>query len=338
VELILVALAAAGALALAVWWGVGRLLPALQRLAVDTPNARSSHTRPTPRGGGLAATGGLLVWLAAWGLALGSGGLPGLWAVLAGTVLLGAISWQDDRASAQGGVPPGLRILAQLCAVLLAIGGMVDAQPVTQGLLPLWADLLFTALAWLWFVNLFNFMDGIDGIAAVETISIAAGLAILALALDWPVAVLALALFLLAAAAGFVPWNWHPAKVFLGDAGAVPLGFLLGWALVLAAGLGAWAAALILPAYYWADATLTLLARLARGETPWQAHRSHAYQRAVARGLSHAQVSRRIAGFNAVLLALALAAELWQPWIPLAAATLATAAFLAWLHTARPRA
>ncbi len=323
-----VALAAAGLLALFVHWALGRLLPHLRALALDRPNARSSHSQPTPRGGGLPIVAGLVALLALWGLALGGGGLPGLWSVLIATALLAAVSWKDDRAS----LPAGLRLGVQLAAVLLAIGGMVGAPPLTQGLLPLWADLLVTALAWLWFVNLFNFMDGIDGLSVVETASIALGVALLGWLGGWPPAILALALFLLAGMAGFLPWNWQPAQVFLGDVGSVPLGFLLGWLLVLAAGQGAWAAALILPAYYWADATTTLLLRLARGERPWQAHRSHAYQRAVQRGLSHAACSRAVAGVNLLLLALALAAELWQPWIPLTAAAALTAGFLVWLR------
>ena len=322
------AVAAAMLLALFVWWATGRLLPKLREIALDRPNARSSHSEPTPRGGGLPLVGGFLVVLALWGAAFGGAGLPGLWTVLAGAVLLAMVSWRDDQQS----LPAGLRLSVQLAAVLLAIGGMVGAQPITQGMLPLWADLLFTALIWIWFINLFNFMDGIDGISGVEAISVALGVLVLGLLGDWPLSTLTIALLLIGAVAGFLPWNWQPARVFLGDVGSVPLGFLLAWLLVIAAGEGAWAAALILPAYYWADATTTLLLRLLRGERPWEAHRSHAYQRAVERRLSHGACSLAIGGFNLLLLALAVAAELWQPWLPLAAAALLTVAFLVWLR------
>ena len=118
----------------------------------------------------------------------------------------------------------------------------------------------------------------------------------------------AFALLIVAACAGFVVWNWHPAKIFLGDIGSVPLGFLLGWLLLALAARGPWEAALILPLYYLADATLTLLRRGARGEKVWQAHREHFYQQAVQNGRSHARVSLAIAGANAGLLLLALLA------------------------------
>jgi UDP-N-acetylmuramyl pentapeptide phosphotransferase/UDP-N-acetylglucosamine-1-phosphate transferase len=198
---------------------------------------------------------------------------------------------------------------------------------VFQGLLGLSADRIVTALAWLWFINLFNFMDGIDGISGVEAASIGLGLALVA----WFVgsfAAIGLALTVAAAALGFLAWNWHPARVFLGDVGSVPLGFALGWLLIGAALDGAWAAALILPAYYWADATLTLLRRVARGEPVWRAHRSHFYQRAVQAGMSHAEVARHLLSANATLVAIAYLSLMVPPWIALALAALPVASLL----------
>ena len=324
------ALAAACLLALFVWWAIGRLLPKLREIAAQQSNSRTGESEPTPLGGGLPLVGSLLAILALWGLAFGSDGLPGLWTVLVGAVLLAMVFWRDDQER----LPPGLRLAVQLAAVLLAIGGMVGAQPVTQGFLPLWADLAVTALAWILFIGLFDFMDGLDGIAAVETISIAFGAAVLALLGDWPLATLALALLLIGGAAGFLPWNWYPAKVSLGGVGTLPLGFLLGWLLVIAAGEGAWAAAAILPAFYYADAAVTLLLRLMNRKKPWRAQRSHAYRR----GLDQGRCSLAIAGFNLLLLALAVAAETWQPWVPLVAAAAMTAIFMIWLRggVARP--
>ena len=215
---------------------------------------------------------------------------------------------------------------------------MGDLGPVFQGLLPLWLDRLLAALAWLWFVNLFNFMDGIDGIAGVESASLGVGLALVFL-LSGLILPAGLALLATAAALGFLLVNWHPARIFLGDVGSVPLGFLLGWLLLLAAAEGAWAAALILPGVYWADATVTLLRRACRGERVWRAHREHFYQRAVQRGLRHDQVARRIALANAGLVLLALVSVLPSalpaaaslpalPWLALAAALLLVALLL----------
>ena len=174
-------------------------------------------------------------------------------------------------------------------------------------------DRLATCVAWVWFINLFNFMDGIDGIMGVETIAVASGLATALLLMapvessDWSKA--SLAAVLAGAGAGFLVLNWHPAQLFLGDAGSVPLGYLLGWLLVWTACVaGLWWLALVLPLYYWADATTTLLARGAKGEKVWRAHRRHAYQVAVQAGVSHAAVAGFIALINVALMLLALLA------------------------------
>jgi UDP-N-acetylmuramyl pentapeptide phosphotransferase/UDP-N-acetylglucosamine-1-phosphate transferase len=158
----------------------------------------------------------------------------------------------------------------------------------------------------LWFINLFNFMDGIDGLAGSEAVAVAIGyLAVVAFAgLDDPF--WRLALVIAAAAGGYLFWNWHPAMVFMGDAGSIPLGFLLGWLMLDLALAGAWAAGLILPLYFVADATLTLLQRARRGATPWQAHREHFYQRAVLGGATPSGLVWRVGAANAALVALAL--------------------------------
>ena len=162
-----------------------------------------------------------------------------------------------------------------------------------QGWLPPALDMAAAALLWVWFVNLYNFMDGIDGLAGSETAAIGIGLALFAVvgtggdpALAAPAAAIA------AAAIGFLVWNWAPARIFLGDVGSVPLGYLLGFLLLATAARGYWKFALILPLYFLADATITLLRRLARGERVWLPHREHFYQQAVQRGLGHAAVVR----------------------------------------------
>ena len=150
-------------------------------------------------------------------------------------------------------------------------------------------------------------MDGIDGITSVETIVIGVGVFLIS---DGPTAFLGG--ILAAAATGFLKWNWNPAKVFLGDVGSIPLGFLLGWLLLNLAGNGHWAAAIILPAYYLTDATITLIGRAIKGEKLWQAHRQHFYQKAVQRGLSHEYVATMVAFLGAVLIMLAWLAEQGQ--------------------------
>lgn len=282
----------------------GVVLKVLRRRAIlDLPNHRSSHTIPTPRGGGIAV---MAVLLPAWAaIALADGAPPpDLLAVLAGALVLAAVSWIDDLRTL--GWP--IRLAVQLAAVALGLAAMAEDGLFFQGYLPFWLDRLAAAFLWLWFINLFNFMDGIDGMAGTEAACLGGGLALIALATGWPGLTAPLGLAVVAAALGFLVWNWPPAKLFLGDVGSVPLGYLLGWLLLDAAVAGAWAAALILPAYYLADATITLLRRLSRGEPIFEPHAQHFYQQAVRGGSSHAEVVRAVLFANLVLIALALGA------------------------------
>ncbi len=290
---------------------------------LDHPNERSSHSQPTPRGAGLAV---VPVILAAW-LALGLAGWarPGLWPVMAGAAALLLLSWRDDR----GGLPASLRLALHLLAAVLGIAGLPADHLVCQGLLPFWLDRAVALLAWTWFINLYNFMDGIDGISGVETAALGLGLALLGLPAGGPEGS-ALAAAVAGGGLGFLVWNWHPARIFLGDSGSVPLGYLLGWLLLAAAADGHWAAALILPAYYLADASLTLVKRAVQGEPLWQAHRQHFYQRAVQGGASHAKVARLVAGADLCLIGIAWLAES-RPLVALPIALLVVAGLLAWL-------
>jgi UDP-N-acetylmuramyl pentapeptide phosphotransferase/UDP-N-acetylglucosamine-1-phosphate transferase len=202
-----------------------------------------------------------------------------------------------------------------------------DARIMPQ--LPLALERLFLGACWVWFMNLFNFMDGIDGIAASETIAIALGY--IAVTAGTQSELAPIALILAAATAGFLMWNWHPAKVFMGDVGSVSIGFVLGWLLIELAIRQHFSAALILPLYFAADATLTLVKRTLRGSRPWQAHREHFYQRAVLGGITHSGVVVRVIAINAILLALALLAER-RPVTASIAAALVVAALLAHLN------
>jgi UDP-N-acetylmuramyl pentapeptide phosphotransferase/UDP-N-acetylglucosamine-1-phosphate transferase len=302
----------------------GVVLYFLRRHAIlDHPNARSSHAAPVPRGGGLAV---IAILVCAWAFVAPTAMQLEIWVVLLAAALLAAVSWIDDL----GSLSPVTRLLAQGAGVAPPLIWLADSGLVFQGLLPQPLDLAATALAWLWFINLFNFMDGIDAISAVEATSIGGGVALIASLAPASGLDPALGLTLAAAAIGFGVWNWPPAKIFLGDVGSVPLGFLLGWLLLKLAASGYWAPALILPLYYLADATITLARRAARGERIWQAHRQHYYQRAVQRGRSHGRVSTAIGVANLLLAALAVL-SLTQPWIALGLGALVTACLLVWL-------
>lgn len=319
------------------------LIVARRRDYLAEVDHRSSHRRPTPYGGGWGVMASLLPGWAIIGLALDRLDLAGLVALALGLML---VSWIDDRRP----LSPAVRLPVQFFAVGGALFLMGGDGLVFQGAVPLWADRLLAAIAWVWFVNLFNFMDGIDGIAGVETIALGLGVALVAVLASggagFPMPPATLGLVLAASAAGFLAWNWHPAKIFLGDVGSVPLGFLGGGLLVHLAAAGQLAPALILPAYFVADATVTLARRALRREKLWRPHREHFYQRASRAIGRHDPVTIRVAALNMVLIALAGLAAASAPAVAaaaLAAAAGVVAAFLkhleslAWRPTAADR-
>ena len=287
------------------------------RAVLDRPNDRSSHDRPVPRGGGL---GVVPAYAVAWAAALWLTGSPVGWSeglVFAGLAVLTFVGWRDDLH----GLGAGSRLLAQFACVAAVLAALPETALVWQGWVPLWADRLLTLVAWLWVVNLFNFMDGVDGISGTELASVGIGVCLLALLTPAAVAAgLSLQAAALAGAAlGFLVWNWHPAKLFMGDSGSVPLGFALGWLLVQLAVAGLWLPAVILPAYYFADATLTLVRRGLRGEAVWRAHREHLYQRAVLAGRAHDAIVLRVLACNLVLILCTLAVPNLGLWMLLPA-------------------
>lgn len=287
IVLIIVAIAF-GLVGVGLWPFIGFLK---KRAVLDIPNDRSSHTIPTPKGAGLVLVSAcLLIWIV-------SSPSPAVFALCGSAIVLLVVSWVDDTRT----LSPIYRLGFHVAAVTFGLFAIPQTALIFQGLLPLPLDRALALLLWVWFINLFNFMDGIDGISAIETLVIAAGL-IIAANLAPSDSVLAAAL--IGAAAGFLPWNWSPARIFLGDAGSAPIGFLLGWLLISAAANGDWAVAMILPGYYLADSGLTLLKRLARRERVWEAHREHAYQKAAAQ-IGHARTSVFVAvgGAGAIFIA-----------------------------------
>lgn len=283
---------------------------ALRSGLLDVPNARSSHVQPTPRGGGAAIVATIVVGAVAVA-ALGLGRGPLLLALVAAAVPVAVVGWLDDRRSLRASVRLLVHVLACSAAIGL-IGGLpvVDAGGVAVrlGL----AGAVFAVVACVWFLNLFNFMDGIDGIAGAEALFVSLAAAAFAVLAGAPAAYVALWCTVAGASLGFLAWNWAPAKIFMGDVGSGFLGFVLAVLLVAttqASALSVWTAS-ILVAPFVGDATATLLRRLGRGEKWYAAHRSHAYQRLSRRFGSHARVAMLYSGIN-VLLVLPLAAWSW---------------------------
>lgn len=303
------------------------LQPLLKHHALAHPNARSSHRIPTPQGGGIAviaATVGVVVACVLFGVP-GLGGQT-LWLVLAATVFIALVGAIDDVRPIA--VMPRLILQAVGVAIVLAaLPGELRVVP----FLPYWLERALLGLAILWLVNLTNFMDGIDWMTVAEVVPLSSGLVLFGLMGALPRDATIVALALCGAMIGFAPVNRPVARLFLGDVGSLPIGLLLGWLLVVLAGAGHVAAALLLPLYYLADATITLLRRLAHGEPVLQAHRSHFYQRAMDGGFNVYQIVGRVVVLNIALIGLAATTLLTPSYLLHVAALIAGCGLVALL-------
>lgn len=303
---------------------------ALRRDLLDHPNARSSHRAPTPRGGGVAIVAGFCLAATAWVLVSNDADAIRLWiAIVPPTLLVAGIGFVDDHRP----LSARLRLLVHFVAAtwLVCLLGGLPTIPWPGGDLPLGlAGAVFAVVATVWCLNLYNFMDGIDGIAASEAVFVATAAALLG-GTGSPAFVPLIAVA--AAAAGFLTFNWPPARIFMGDAGSGFLGLALAGLLLAqhAAGTLPIGAALILLGAFLADATVTLLVRLRRGERLHEGHRSHAYQRATRRFGGHRPVTVTVLAIDLLwLLPLAWLATRFPGWsLPLAALAIAPLAALA---------
>jgi UDP-N-acetylmuramyl pentapeptide phosphotransferase/UDP-N-acetylglucosamine-1-phosphate transferase len=294
----IIACAAALTATLILW-----LRPWLLRYAMARPNTRSSHTAPTPQGGGIAVIAACLVVAGSSLFAAGlwSGEMmTGVVTVFAATVLIAVLGAVDDIRPID--VIP--RLLVQILAVAVVIATLPADFQMTQ-FAPWWVERVLLVFAGVWFVNLVNFMDGLDWMTVAEFVPLTGGLVLLGVFGGLPPYAVVCALALLGALIGFAPFNRPVARLFLGDVGSLPLGLFAGWLLALLANKGHLVAALLLPLYYLMDATITLFRRLARGERVWQAHRTHFYQRATDNGFTVSQVVAHVFGVNIALVGLA---------------------------------
>jgi len=252
------------------WLLLRLLVMAVELLPTDVPNQRSLHDRAIPKAGGVVI---VLVALVGVGLVLGFDH-PSVRPLVSGALLLAVVSLWDDY----GHVSPLLRLLIQGSASLILVSAIYSVSPP-------WLNAALVVLA-VWAINLYNFMDGMDGLAASMAIVGFSALGMLGFLGDdlgyacaaWSVA---------GAAAGFLVFNFPPARIFMGDVGSTFLGYMMAAASLWGVQhqiFPFWAPLLIF-APFWLDATITLLRRLLRGERVWEAHRSHFYQRAVLAGV-----------------------------------------------------
>lgn len=286
------------------------MIPLLQRYALARPNARSSHQVPTPQGGGIAI---LIAWVAMAGLLVALGQLVASREL--GTLVLAALGlgllggWDDIRP-----LPASLRLVIQGLAVAAVILALPPLQLLPWPQAALWLAVLnvvLVILAGVWFVNLTNFMDGLDWLTVAGFVPLTTFIALLGVAQLVAPTPAIIAAILCGALLGFAPFNRPVARLFLGDVGSLPIGLVAAYLLYHLAGSAGLTAAVLLPLYHVTDATLTLFQRLGRGERVWQAHRSHAYQRATDNGFSVISVAGHVFALNLILCALALACILF---------------------------
>jgi UDP-N-acetylmuramyl pentapeptide phosphotransferase/UDP-N-acetylglucosamine-1-phosphate transferase len=291
----------AAALSACITWAIR---PLLLRYTLARPNSRSSHRIPTPQGAGIA------VIAATAGVAGAFAGFMNLVipaALFGATLFIALVGFAGDIKS----IPVVPRLFLQAAAV----GAIIFTAPGDARIVPacpLAIERGLLLVAGLWFVNLVNFMDGLDLMTVSEAVPMTAAMILLGWFGEFPLPATFVAAALCGAIAGFAPFNRPVAKVFLGDVGSLPIGLLLGWCLLQLAYDKQFGAALLLPLYYLADATLTLLRRMVRREPFWAAHRSHFYQRATNNGFSVWRVVGEVFVLNVILSTLAIASTKTQ--------------------------
>ena len=277
------------------------LRPILMRHLLAHPNDRSSHKIATPQGAGLGVMAAVFAGCAL-GLVFWMHGaepkLLGLLVAAAGLILLGAI---DDARP----LSVWARLLGQILAGIVVVGALPENFRVFPNLMPAWAEDGLLVLGIVWWVNAVNFLDGLDWMMVAQVVPMTLGIIVLYALGAVPPSVGLLALALLGAVLGFAVFNKHPARIFLGDAGSLPIGLCLAFMLIVVAHSNL-AAALLLSLYTLADPTITLFRRAAAKEPILSAHRTHFYQRGVTAGLSVPQVTTRIFLLCFLLAALAI--------------------------------
>ena len=304
------------------------LSPLLRRYALAKPSVRSSHQVPTPQGGGIAvitaATAAICVSSLFWLPEPTTSSQPTT--LLAAVILLASVgALADIRPVA---VAP--RLLLQILAVAAVVYQLPSDLHIFP-ILPSWIERTLLVLGGVWFVNVVNFMDGLDLITAAQVVPITAAIAVIGLVGLLPPEAVVVSLAVCGAMIGFSFFNRPVAKLFLGDVGSLPIGLVLGWLLALLAGNGGRTAAFLLPLYSVADGTFTLLRRLFAGERVWEAHRSHYYQRATDGGFSVIEVVARVFLTNIVLCGLAVLSVIYPGRLVQIGVLLGGAILVTWL-------
>ncbi|WP_342279073.1 MULTISPECIES: UDP-phosphate alpha-N-acetylglucosaminyltransferase [unclassified Candidatus Tisiphia] len=274
---------------------------------VDIPDPRRVHSRITPRGGGLAIVIVVIIALIAYEY-FSTKTLINSIKIVPLLLIISTISFLDDLIS----IPIFVRLIFHIICSTIAIFLFLSPVVLFHHELPLYIDFVLSIIGLIVFLNIYNFLDGIDGISGAESIHLSITILILCyLKSDIIINInfiIVLNIIILACSIGFLIFNWHPAKIFLGDVGSISLGFLLGLCLLLisASSVHLFVASSIASLYYLADGGLTILIRLVNKEKIWQPHLKHFFQKAVRNGKSHKEVVSRIIICNILLMVLSI--------------------------------
>lgn len=282
----------------------------LRHRLLDLPGERRSHFRPTPRGGGLAIVATLVAAWLAW-----PGALIGWWQPMLAVVVMAGIGWLEDRHR----LPARVRFLSQLAiavGLLISVGGIHGVAVFGVQVEATWLWSALGVIAVIWLINLYNFMDGSDGMATAQGLWAGVVIAVL-FELGGESMLAAFAMAGAGAWAGFLFWNRPPAGIFMGDTGSLALGAMVGACAVLGASTGVisiWVSFMV-SSLFVVDATATLVARVARGERWYTAHRQHAYQRLLSLGWTHGQVLGLYMLINVLVVLPVIAAAVRWPYL-----------------------
>jgi UDP-N-acetylmuramyl pentapeptide phosphotransferase/UDP-N-acetylglucosamine-1-phosphate transferase len=277
-----------------------------QHNIVDHPDNRRSHKRVTPRGGGISIY--IVFILAFLYLDYFFYGFHHSLNIVPLLTLLGVISFYDDIK----GTHALLRLSVHLLVAGITLYIYLYPNTLFHGEIALWLDFALAVIGFAGFINIYNFLDGIDGITALQTIHLSITIIALTIirsdVIFHPTLIIMIAFITLACSIGFLIYNWSPASVFLGDIGSISLGFLIGLCLTMiaAAGERLFVASAIASLYYIADGGGTLLIRIIKREKIWLPHLNHFFQQAVKKGMSHRQVTLKIAACNILLFVLSI--------------------------------
>ncbi|MCC8372256.1 MAG: glycosyltransferase family 4 protein [Rickettsia endosymbiont of Pseudomimeciton antennatum] len=289
---------------------------------VDIPNPRRVHNKITPRGGGLAIVIVVIIGLITYEYFVTEMLINSI-KIVPLLLIISTISFLDDLVS----IPVFIRLIIHIICSTISIILFLSPALLFHHELPLYVDFVLSIIYLITFLNIYNFLDGIDGISGAESIHLSITILILCyLKYDTIINInfiIVLNIIILGCSIGFLIFNWHPAKIFIGDVGSISLGFLLGLCLILisASSIHLFIASSIASLYYMTDGGLTILIRLLNKEKIWQPHLKHFFQKAVRNGKSHKEVVCRIIICNILLMVLSIT-SLYFPLISIIFAVL----------------